>query len=168
MKHLGNLLFGLYILVEVEQLATKIVHHVHFSKENFVQFFNVGLHIASRLIYFLENFHFFFDYLDRLLAARIVLKNELLFFLQDLLDQLLVLLAQGLKVPFVLYFQFIESRNSISELLRFLRSLWLFSHPELSLVTSIYCLVSILVFLLSEKALAHWTCLLLLLQLLLV
>ena len=113
----GEDLFGLDVLVEVEDVAAQLDHHFDLLDEDLVQLLDVGLDVGAGLVDVLEDGHFLLDDLDALLAARIVLEDQLLFLFQDLLNHFLMILRQSLDISLVLDRQLVKGRHAVTQLL---------------------------------------------------
>lgn len=98
----GELLLGLDVLVEVENLASQIRHHFNLALKYLVELLHVVFHIGAWLVHILENTHFFLDYLDRSLAALVVLEYKLLLFFKDLLNEFLMIVTEPIHIASVL------------------------------------------------------------------
>ena len=117
-EHACDLLLSLDVLVEVKQLSPKLRHLLHLLEQDLVEFLDISFDVAARPVYISEDGHLLLDGLNHDFAVVVVLKDQLLFLFEDLLNQIFVLLAQLVYVVDVLILQLIERGNSISELLR--------------------------------------------------
>ena len=81
----------------------------------------VALDVRSRLVNILQDSHFLLDDFNALLAARVVLEDELFLLLENLLNDFLVVLGQALDVVLVLDLQLVVRGHVVAELLSLVR-----------------------------------------------
>jgi hypothetical protein len=101
---LGHALLRLQVLVEGHQLVPHLLDHLDLRKQHLVQVSHIFFNIWARLVNFIEKNHLLFDEVDHFIDVLTVPVDELFLFLEDLLNQLLVLIAQLVCVISILSF----------------------------------------------------------------
>ena len=91
--------------MEPDEFISCLLDNLHLSDQNGIEFTHIILNIASGLVNFMQEHHLLFDEVHRVVDVVAVGPDHLLLFLQDLLNQVLVVLTQKLRVATVLRLQ---------------------------------------------------------------
>ena len=86
------------MFVELEQFFSQFDDYVDLGEQVLVEICNVLAHIAAWLIYLIQKLHFILDYFNDLVNLRPMIRNQLLFFLENLLNYFFVVIAETLGV----------------------------------------------------------------------
>ena len=80
--------------IESTQLLPQLTNDIDLLQEYLVQILSILLHIRPRLVYLIQQVHLVLDHTDHLINMTSMGMYQLFLFFEDLLNQLLMVIAQ--------------------------------------------------------------------------
>ena len=88
--------------IKVEQFFPQVTNDLHLFEEDAVEAPRVHLYIAARFVDLVQESHLFLHYANDLIDMPSVRMNQLLLLFKDLLNELLVIIAQIFYISAIL------------------------------------------------------------------
>ena len=101
--------------VKVKKFFSEVADDLHLLEEDAIETSGVDLNVAARFIDLIQESHLLLHYSDDFVDMATMRMYKLLFFLQNLLDQLLVVIAELVHISSVLAFQLSFSLDFVFE-----------------------------------------------------
>lgn len=101
--------------MEVYKLTSDVMHHIYLLQNKLIQVGDVLTHITPWLINFIQKSHLTFDQVYQVINVLAMTINQLLLFLKNLLNELLMLVAKSFRIVLELLLKLLISRHFISE-----------------------------------------------------